>query len=199
MTGHGINFKKYEDLDKLQFQKKELRRAVCVGRVAPVKRIENIIETVSISHEKMKELVLVGPVEDKIYLKKIEKIASNFNVDLLVNGAMDRNQLRRFLLDFEYIFSETPKSTDKAVIEAAGNGLFLITSNIHSLELCGIFDLFTFLGKKPESLTPLAQINFLYSLTEEERQIGRRVVAESTRSQNNLHSTIDKICHELNT
>lgn len=197
VTGHGIDFAEFQDLGSLDLQNKNSKRALFVGRIVPVKKIETIIETISLSNGEIKELVLVGPANDTKYLEKLKRLALIMNVSLLFIGMLDRRKLQLLLSNFEYIFSETPKSTDKAAIESAGYGLYLISSNLNSLELCGMFELFDFLGRCPQSLAPSAQLDFLNSLSRKERQSGRRVVAESTRRQNNLKTTIDKICHGL--
>lgn len=198
VTGHGISFTNYGEKESLELLEAGQKHAICVGRIVPVKKIENVIEAIHLSDGKTTGLTLIGPVDDKDYAEFLRIMAKKLEVELSFAGVIEKSQLYLSVRKFEFIFSETPKSTDKAAIEAAGNGLFLISTNKYSLELCGMFAFYKDLGKFPDSLTLSAQLNFLNSLSFSERQKGRLIVANSTRRQNSLESTIDKICYALN-
>lgn len=108
-------------------------RIVHLGRIAPVKRIEVLIEHLTKYKSILNEVDLHGPVLNKDYAKKLECFAYERNIKLNFKGSYKHSELSGILEDRPLVFVGTLGSIDKVAIEAATMGCVLTSDNIDLL------------------------------------------------------------------
>ncbi len=135
VTGHGI------DLDYFKPGQKEVRdyfEVISVGRIAPVKNLEVLIEAVSQLDSEVKQKVrvkLIGEpllVQDQRYLKDIKLKTKNLKLDGIVEfiGPVPYGKILPYYQKADlFINLSKTGSIDKAVLEAMACNVPVLTSN----------------------------------------------------------------------
>jgi len=134
ILGHGI------DTDKFNLAPREsagLFRIISVGRIAPVKKYEALIEAAKILKDKnfaFSIKIAGAPIlkEDNVYLDKLKEILINHGLSKTVEftGPMPYNRIEEFYRAGDlFINLSGTGSIDKAVLEAVASGLKILTSN----------------------------------------------------------------------
>lgn len=171
---------------------------VHVGRVAPIKGINLLIEAIqeleSISGIKL-QAHLVGPISDAGYLKELQETAKMKQVELKILGSKTRDQLHELLLNTNIVFTNTPQSTDKGAVEAASLGCFIVSPEIETLKLCGIANIYDSTQMQSQSSTNViaSQLYFIDKIPSSEKRDIRREISTLNRSHNSLSSLLGRI------
>lgn len=124
--------------DSSVVRKKEV---IYVGRVMPVKRIEDFIDTAAILHAKdpVIQFTVIGPTdEDPEYVKKMEErsIASGLQECLKFVGATSQDELVQIRQNTSvFLNTSVTHSMDKTVLTAALCGCIPVTSNRAFIDL----------------------------------------------------------------
>ena len=156
ITGHGI------DISKFKSQISNLKsggkfKIITVGRVAPVKNLDMLIEIAEILRNKEFdfEIRIAGaPIyeEDKKYLERLNREIKERKLDdkIIFVGPIPNKDIVDFYRkgDLFVNFSDTG-SLDKAVLEAMASGLEVLTSN---KAFAGVLDGEIFIEKNPEKI-----------------------------------------------
>jgi glycosyltransferase involved in cell wall biosynthesis len=196
ITGQGISTKNFSNL-----QIKSRKGVISVGRVVPIKQIELFISAYScLSINERKEfspLTLVGDLEaDKAYLTGLEQMAAAAYLELRLVPQISRNELIHYLNDAKYYFMGTPKSLDKAAVEAAMSGCLVLTQNPEDLQYLGLYKFW----KKNENVVKagfVPQMQFFTRVPVPEFVKLHQDVALEARKINNIDSLTTKISRKM--
>ncbi len=194
-VGHGLKSERFLRNDSGTFQKRE--GIVAIGRVVPVKRIELLVEAVSRSKLANLGITCIGPHEaDGNYPNKILELARTKGINVSLRNAIPYKEIPNTLRGFDLIFTGTPKSVDKAVIEGAMCGCFVISSEEQAIKLTGMDQVFKSLGF--ESMPTIEnQLIAISGLPSEEKEYLRSILSSKAAELNNLDQTTQKILIEL--
>lgn len=194
-TGHGIESSKF--LAAFKTSNSTRKGIVCLGRIAPIKNLEGIIEALSNTEFKSSEITFIGQTETNTkYMRKLEELARKKGAKIIFKPSVSYHSLPAILCEFDAIYTGTPKSVDKAVIEGAICGCFVISTSESALKLTGMDQVFRYLGF---STTPTLaeQIISIERLSEDERLVLRNMLSAQSVKINDLSSTASKILADL--
>jgi glycosyltransferase involved in cell wall biosynthesis len=197
-TGHSLNFSNIS-APKENRTTRQLNSIYCIGRIAPVKRIELLLRELAmldLEDRKKISVKLIGPAQSREYMEFLKEEAAILQINLLILGPMLRSDLLKFLEEIEFIFNGTPKSVDKAALEACASGAILITNNIELCSLTGMDSIWE--NVKPNRIpTILEQVQYLSNIgTKRLIEIANHVQV-TTRFKNDYFNTIKVIEREL--
>jgi glycosyltransferase involved in cell wall biosynthesis len=191
--GHGISLKR---LDNIQGPLESNRKGiVSVGRVVAIKRIEDAIYAISSLEVKLQErigsLKLVGPNEiSPDYVKFLTHESRKYGVEINFAGVADYSKIPEILSESSIFFTGTPKSADKAALEAAMSGCLILTTNESVQQLTGMSKVLP-CGDIGSDFSK--QLSWMLSLTEAEVALIRREVIKKSRELNSLENLVQKV------
>lgn len=193
-VGHGIDFRNFPSIESLV----NIRRTgiVSLGRFARVKNLNRIIEA-GYQAKNFPEVSFIGAKSDKnAVVSEIETLAKNLRVNVNLLDSIPHDEVPKVLSSFSFYFSGTPKSVDKATLEAASLGCIIISEEFTARELTGMNKSWRQLGKElPLTLTE--QVQTFESLSNEAIREIRRSLMIHTREQNNVERTTKEIINQL--
>lgn len=185
-VGHGINLKKFKKQD---FASNNRSGIVSLGRYAPIKNFEEFLEIA----DSFKDMVfeIYGPSGNLHYKNLlVEQFESKFaNVSLY--NSVNYREIPDLLSKYEYFYSGTPKSVDKAAIEAALSGCFIISTNTTTLDVTGMSEVWKFM-KIPHPNNLARQIWELETTQEDRGQL-RKLLISKAQERNNLETLTAQI------
>jgi glycosyltransferase involved in cell wall biosynthesis len=194
-VGHGIKSKPL--VDALKTSTKKRSGILALGRVVPIKNIELAISAISKSKYKDLKITCIGPhqVEGE-YVQSLRDFAISHQIDLKIEQAIAYSKIPQTLAKFEYIFTGTPKSVDKAVIEGAMSGCFVLAVEKEILKITGMLEVWRELGYS--NFPQLSeQLNVLRTLdVAMEENLRAKLSAEAVLF-NEINSTVEKILSEI--
>lgn len=194
-VGHGI--KSQSLLDALKFSTIKREGILALGRIVPIKNIEFAISAISESKYKDLQLTCIGPhLSESEYVKSLSDFAISHQVELRLEQALPYSKIPQVLAGFKFIFTGTPRSVDKAVIEGAMSGCFVLSGEKDTLKMTGMLEVWRDLGYS--GIPQLsAQLNVLCSLDAAIDQTLRTRLSTEAVLLNEVNSTIKKILVEL--
>jgi glycosyltransferase involved in cell wall biosynthesis len=194
-VGHGIRCKPFVDARKKA--QKPRHGILVLGRIAKIKNIERAIQSISESEIENPELTCVGPVEsNSTYHLDLLRFASQKHVKIVLEGPYEYSAIPLLLVKYDAIFTGTPKSVDKAAIEGALSGCFVITDQEETIELTGMREIWKLLGF-PCSPNLIMQINLLSKMNAHDKLALRSVLSDKCAQLNNVDETVKKILKEI--
>jgi glycosyltransferase involved in cell wall biosynthesis len=190
-TGHGINVSKFPEL-------KSHPRSMAVlslGRIARIKRNENLIDAISKSKREVKEIHLVGPLGSSTkYLQELVDYGSEKGVGVKYFGEISHKDVAEFLSRYSACYTGNPNTVDKSVIEGALSGCFTLASQEFILKQTGMSDVLEKAGLRFEqNLTD--QILALDQLHDNEEL--RFLLRDRAIRKNSVQRTTAEIVSEL--
>jgi len=186
-VGHGIPIKKFikwRDCDDNRSM-----QMVSVGRLAPIKNYESGILMANKLPGSKNSFMIIGPGnKDDEYSVALRELAAVHGVDLFFLGPRNYREIPDLMADTKYFFSGTPMSVDKAVIEAALSGAFILSENKNAMHLGGMQSLMNSWG--PENDLNLEEIvAIIEGFTSDELQDARKRVSLEAERLSNLNNT----------
>jgi len=197
-VGHGINVARFETVD-LSKARNDLS-VISVGRIVPIKHLDEIAELSNLEIQrgsKKIQITLIGPQPDRYYLEHLRNLFNNLDIQLNVFSAVNYNLVAQHLGNNQFFFTGTPKSVDKAAIEAAIAGCFILSVNASALETTGMLEVWKLLGLNPPTLIS-EQVKLIQMLNTIEIKEARNVLRSAAISRNDLRHTVLKITRTLN-
>lgn len=191
-VGHGINISRFHCRD---FEKNR-EGIVAVGRIAPVKQLEKVIEAISKSNVKSSLHFIGKLVEGDEYLTHLVNLADRLRVDVSFLGAVDYYRLPSLLVNYNMIFSATAKSIDKAALEGAISGCFILTNNNSLENITGMSMIYSDFGLPPTSSLS-DKLALISKIPSENQKIYRKEICELTAEACNISNTTLKIAKIL--
>lgn len=136
ITGHGIDTDKFK-IPNSKFQKNSKFKIISVGRIAPVKNLDLLIEAAEIIKEEGMDfqIKIAGkPLlkRDEVYFEKLKTFIEEKNLKdrVVFVGAIPNKDINGFYNEADlFVNLSDTGSIDKAVLEAMAPGLLVLTSN----------------------------------------------------------------------
>lgn len=196
-VGHGIQIEKFESISALVKIHRE--NILALGRIVPIKRLEKIIDVLgqldSQSKLKCGKLLFVGPSQSNSeYTHMLQAKADMNNVDLQIIDALSYSEIPNLLRKVSIVYTGTPSSVDKAVLEAAMSGCFIVSASLTVQTLTGMDRVW--LDSETKSDIAL-QLNYLQTLDETNAKKARINIMEVSRRKNSLSSQVQSIVREF--
>lgn len=186
--GHGVDFSNFP---KISDNNNQARSGfVSLGRVAPIKKLEIFIDAVARCSSVDKSIDLIGPTQsNKDYQEFLIGFASKRNVNLRFLGQINYREVPQALINYSICYTGNPRTTDKAAIEAAAVGCFVVATEIDTQSLTGMTEIWQHFNVNQADL--VSQINKL--LTLEKDFEWRKDVSQRAIIQNSVDKTVAKI------
>ncbi len=198
--GHALNLKKFPFLSSRVDADKKLV-LMTVGRIAPVKNLEILIEAVhilKIRHvvDVSCEILGIPALEpDKGYAQKLRELAEERRLqkEIIFFGSVPHERLTREFIHADiFINLSSTNSLDKAILEPMASGVLVLTSNASMPPIFG--DLAPLLMVKPRDVEDLVQkILRLWRMKHEEKERIRRKLRRIVEKNHDMENTIPKI------
>jgi glycosyltransferase involved in cell wall biosynthesis len=189
--GHGIKIPE-QNSEGREHEARLRTGIVSLGRISRVKNIEELLFAINRFQLPTTSVTLIGPESDPIYSAELQNLATEFNISLILEGPKPHSEINGELKRFKYIFSGTPLSVDKALLEGALAGCFAITSNTEGIRLSGMDEVWKSLGFNYfPSIED--QVSTLDKIEEELDFKLRKRLIQACRTQNDLAQTVQKI------
>ena len=190
-VGHGIPIKKF-----IKWRDSNDNRAmqmVSVGRLASIKKYEHGISLASKLHGGKNSFIIIGPGnKESEYPIALRELASTLGVNLFFLGPRNYREIPDLMANTKYFFSGTPRSVDKAVIEAALSGAFILSENKNAMYLGGMQSLINSWGRENQpSLEEI--VATIEDFTTGELQDARLRVSLEAERLSNLNNTCRSI------
>ncbi|CAM8620018.1 hypothetical protein [Candidatus Planktophila dulcis] len=187
-VGHGINFSSFPEINE---RDDTIRHGfVSLGRIAPIKNIEKLLDAISQSSAEEKQVDLIGPSTlDTNYQQSLQKFADEKQVKVYFKGPVTYADVPKTLAKYSICYTGNPNTTDKAAIESAAVGCFVISNESDTQNLTGISELWE--KNKVDTTDLVSQINFLLNV-QTAHEI-RFEISIRARERNNVINAIEKI------
>jgi glycosyltransferase involved in cell wall biosynthesis len=194
--GHGISLPRLGEIPKNSHRHQGI---ISVGRVVNIKKIEDAITAISNLPRDLRRdlgnLTLVGPYEERSnYLSFLHQESSKYEVDMELLGPMDYRNIPSLFAKTSIVFTGTPKSADKAALEAAMMGCLVLTTNESVQKLTGMDQV---LPDKETATNLRGQLVWMLSLSDVEIGKIRNIVATTSREMNSLENLVLKIVNNF--
>ena len=141
--GHGIKISRFE---AAQIYTKKREGVVSVGRYAKVKNFETLLEVALIAPSI--RIDVYGPDGDSQYKASLMEEISKSSTHMSLYGPVSYEDIPDLLAGYDFFFSGTPKSVDKAAIEGALAGCFVVSQNRATIEVTGMSEVWQAMGKQ---------------------------------------------------
>ena len=189
--GHGIVV---EDFIQNPYRSLETaHKIVSIGRITPIKKLEKLLHAVSEASIFPKKITFIGPTsgKDYKYREHLFELAKLLEIDLEIMDQIESNKIPKKLSAFGIFYTGTPKSTDKAAIEAAISGCYVLSDNSNTIELVGMKEFWESINQGPISLKD--QIEIIIDRPHEISQYDRQLIQNISSQRNNLSTLIQRI------
>jgi glycosyltransferase involved in cell wall biosynthesis len=195
-VGHGISTELFQNTNQPDRNKMSI---TSVGRITSIKNLKLILDELSglENHiQKQINVEFVGGVQDIEYKKMLEQIAKGYNLKLQFCDFILYSNLSNYYNHKSIYFTGTPKSIDKATLEAAFCGCFIVSENPDALRLTGMENLYGDIegNRIPSIKDQIRQINKLDFATEGRM---RKLISESAILQNDVNTTVKRILQHM--
>jgi glycosyltransferase involved in cell wall biosynthesis len=167
---------------------------ISIGRIVEVKNLDNIINSLALSNYNSTKLYFIGPLalSNAVYIDYLKKLSQERSVILEVQAGVPRPSLEKVLNTKCLVYSGTPLSVDKAVIEAAMCGCFPVTMSTSVQAQTGMDKIWLeILGKIPSCIEE--QINILMDLDKGKETSLRRKISQFSAELNDVTETTRRI------
>lgn len=190
IVGHGIPGTT-SNLDGVNQHTRRNADILYVGRVSQIKKLEVLIEALSQTNLKL-NIVVVGPVIDLEYQEEMRSLSAKLKIEMTFLGPIPFNEVSDFMAKYSFFYSGNPKTLDKASVQAAIAGCFVLSEEVPVLRAVGMMKLWNSLGftsspKLADQIMVLSSLDKLHSL---ELREDLKVLAYE---QNRLDQTVIKM------
>jgi glycosyltransferase involved in cell wall biosynthesis len=191
--GHGISLPRMGNVPESVYENRE--GIISVGRVVSIKNIELAIYAISTLDKDLRKKInclgLVGPYEDgSAYLRFLHQQSQKHQVEILTIGPVTYERIPDYFRRTSIVFTGTPKSADKAALEAAMLGCLILTTNKSVQELTGMERV---LPNDELSRDLSKQLAWMLSLAEKDLAEVRKEVARISRELNSLENLVIRL------
>ncbi len=193
--GHGIRVEDFRQ-DPVRSAKAEFR-ILSIGRIAPIKNLEKIIQAIYELGNPIKRVTFIGPTHEKDteYKNMLVTLGAKCGIEVDIQDSTERSSIPKILGQHGIFFTGTPKSTDKAAIEAAISGCYILSEN---------FDTQTIVGMKAfweqnnrESLSLKNQLEYILTRPPELVVKDRKGIQDIAMENNNISKLVVRITESL--
>lgn len=186
VSGHGIDSSKFCITNP---QVRNIHNIVSLGRISRIKNLERIIQVFPTDSM---TLEFIGRVMDEEYKSELEIIARARKINMHINGEVPYRDIPSIFRRASICYTGSPKTLDKAAVQAAMCGCFVISEETEALESLGMIGFWNRLGfmSIPTLEQQLKEILKLDSVTMEKE---RQAISSFTREKHDLNRLIELI------
>lgn len=168
---------------------------VFAGRVMPVKRVEDVIETVAGLHAQGNtvDLRIVGPLPDDEYTKDLQNLCHTLDIAEYVEfvGGVPHSQIEQELSSARVVVSPSDTdSVDKVVLEAMSSGTPVVTTTEAFRELLSPHGLFV---EKRDVQSMIEVVTTFLALPDSEYQALGVTLREAVHANHNIETLTQRI------
>lgn len=187
VIGQGVKIENF-NLDYHSAQKTKKTGIVSLGRISPVKHLDEIL----IAGIKPELIEFCGETPDSNYKNLLQNLATENQLRLRLVDPILYSEVPAYLSQWRYYFCGTEVAVDKAAIEAALSGCIILSLNKNVLELTGMHTIYEFIGSEvPNSISE--QFNLFKSLNETTLTIIETKLRTECSQRNDVKKTTKKI------
>ncbi len=193
--GHGI---RVEDFRRPPARNtKDEFRILSVGRIAPIKNLEKIIQAIHELGNPMKKITFIGPTHEKDmeYRSMLLSLGAECGITVEIHDSVERASIPNILGQYGIFFTGTPKSTDKAAIEAAISGCYVLSENHDTQKIVGMRDFWE--KSTCESLSLKNQLEYILKRPPELVVQDRKGIQDIAIRNNDISNLVVKITESL--
>lgn len=191
-VGHGIDFGTVNLED--QNVQKNRSGLVYLGRIAKVKNLNNLLTELN-RIDYRGQVDFIGPVTDQNHLSELKKISALGKYQIFFKEEIPHARVKEELSKYQFCFSGTPNSVDKATLEATAAGCILVTEMKPSIQLTGLGKAWEVMSIGSE-LKVGDQIQVINNLTQSKQNELRQIIMTQTLAGNELNGTTNRILQE---
>lgn len=192
LVGHGLKFS--DGLNNISLPNSR-SGIVYLGRIAKIKNLEYLLLEMNRVNF-LGTIDFIGPIANFRYQESLRKIASNGKYKLSFVPEIPHTQIFSTLSNYDFCYTGTPNSVDKATLEATASGCILLSEMKPSIQLTGL-DLAWKEYAIRSDLSVGDQYLAIQQLEMNEVEAMRAMTAEATIAMNEVNSTISKILDEF--
>jgi len=194
--GHGIDTSRAESILKENVNQRN--GILYLGRISPIKRLEECLDALVEKELNQINFVVVGPTNnDEEYLQKLETIATARKICFERENPIDHELVFEKMSQFSMFFSGMKNSVDKSCLEAAATGCFVITTDTASAELSGMSNFWEKVNGETGLPELGQQIRTINSMTPKLLDKYRSDVSSKAIELNSASNLISKISFKL--
>jgi hypothetical protein len=169
---------------------------VSLGRITRIKNLDKILLSVPKNINQF-PISFIGPKDNNEDIEsELKAIATKNKIKLEILPPIDHSSILKKLVSYSIYYSGTPKSVDKATIEAASVGCFVVTTESTAQVLTGM-DLVWKELNKPNNLSLEQQVQILGDLTQLQDAKLRRLIHKQSVKKNDVTTTVSKILSKI--
>jgi glycosyltransferase involved in cell wall biosynthesis len=193
-VGHGLDMSKAVQVFNQDSKSRD--GIVSLGRVARVKNLDKLLFALSNNLDQF-SVTFIGPSEDGgVVETELREIAFENGITLEILPPVEHPKVLKKLAEFSIYYSGTPKSVDKATIEAASVGCYIATTEGAAKDLTGMNLVWEEL-KEPNHLSIGEQVRILDNLSPSQEAKMRRLLHEQAMKKNEVSSTTRLILSKI--
>lgn len=141
--GHGIKVSRFESNPATHEEREGI---VSIGRYARIKNFESLLKVGSIAPDIRVDVY--GPDGDNQYKTALSEQIPSSQTRMSLHGPVFYDEIPMLLAGYDLFFSGTPKSVDKAAIEGALAGCFVVSQNSATIQVTGMNEVWQAMGRK---------------------------------------------------
>lgn len=190
-VGHGIDV---SDARTITRQAPAVRRGIVfIGRISPIKRLDEILSTLTRIGEYQERIDFIGPTgPDPLLPMKLTEFAHSAGINLSVLSPIPHDEVLPTLSTYSFFYSGMLQSVDKAALEAAIVGCLVLSVDDATLRLTGMEKLWLEIFQRvPQTIEE--QLKLLLDLHSDKLLAYRKLVQDYCMEMNDVSQTTKKI------
>jgi glycosyltransferase involved in cell wall biosynthesis len=192
--GQAIDISNLERTNMPRQGNREVSKIVSLGRVNRIKNLHQLLEAMCMNKFRhLYEILFVGPIQDGNYKTELYNFASSRGIRISFAPPVKYAEVADILRSAEFYFSGTINAVDRAAIEAAICGAFVVSKNLNLLELSGMAQVWRLLGQDHTKLTLNEQFLYLSEINEATSQSLRNQISDFAKARNSVDWVVSQI------
>jgi len=191
VVGQAIDTTRFNS-ENIQENVRHKNEIIFVGRITPIKRIEDLIHTIAVLHEKgtPHTCIVVGPVVDEVYYAKMQRLVESLQLTSSIQFVGTRTQEELATLYHEATFflnTSVTQSMDKVVLEAILCGVIPVTGNVAFKDLLLPYSLYV------ENATPELYAETIMKVSKNDTNKLAQKLREAVVASHSLHTFTQRV------
>jgi glycosyltransferase involved in cell wall biosynthesis len=194
--GHGIDT--LAATKAFQNSRSRKEKVLFVGRIDPIKRLEDCVAAIGQTDSLEPEFVVIGPSSrHPQYLESLKEQSKSLSVKFTFQEPIPHEQVFTYMADAQMYYAGMRNSVDKSCLEAAASGCFVLTTDEASSQLSTMSQFWhTYFGL--DDLPTLSdQIGLIQSLDPALIEQARSEIQQGAVSLNSVATLINSISKSL--
>jgi glycosyltransferase involved in cell wall biosynthesis len=190
--GHGIKETRFSQNRKIGKIETDI---LSIGRITQIKNLDKVLVAIASIKNDLHfnpTIKFIGPTGNQEYKEMLINVAQRNSINLIITPPLNYLELPSEYSKTSIYYTGTPKSVDKATLEAAISGCLIVSENDAVQHLTGMREVWNELGY--EKIPAIGeQFTTLLQLSDSSAIPLRNIVSQTSRIKNNLPDTISRI------